>query len=975
MKRPVRLQLFDRDSSGYASLGNLPALTTPANGKIRGSSSAGFAKKSYSIEFTTEAGTSRDLSPLGLPAGEDFALISCYGFDRPFMRNAWIYEAARQAGFISPQFRFVEVFFNQNNNNLDYSTATAADYRGVYILVQSIRVGKNIVDLNSLGSETDQPGVSGGYIFKFDRGDSDEFAWKTNRNQPPNDFLVIHRPKADKLVQPQTDYLENYIQTFENTLYTEAAAGFPTRHYTNHIDPDSWVLHNIFNMFPKNVDALRLSAYFHKDRGRRLEGGILWDFDRSADNTQPSDNRDAAYDTWLGTVGSTDYFTYSWWRELFKDTEFRQLYIDHYTRLRRGPLGNANIANLLATFKAEFKSTDADHPAKRDYARWYSSEGNFDTYVSDLQTWLTNRGEWIDSQFTAAPQSSLASSVVSSGETTFTLTIPSGTTVHYTMDGSDPRSVGGGVSPTAITYGGENITISSTVRLRARAWKSGTFTAPVTNWSGLEEQNYLVGETHATRENLRVSAIHFSPQPLSSEETTAFPEADSSHFEWIELKNSSASPVNLDGVTLVARSPVGRVILPARTLFPGERVVIAKNPSAFILRHGAGSAALVTGEWTTGHELDNTSADILLLERDQATSIADFEYHTSWIGEASTAHHAMEYVGPDSEDESYQTSSNWYASTAAGGSPGIGSTYPETIHLWQFTAATLPDLISPQQGNGLIRYTLAAHADAKLLAATGSDFPSGNNHLRLNMPIGGEIIFHIPSWGYEAIQASLLTARSGSGAGTQHWSYSVDGLNFLPLAEHQVTTVPQLLQLDLSDKPGTSNNPFLTLKVTFSQGGGGTSGNNRFDDFSVSGLPLENNELAGFHLWRQQKFTASEWIQAVISGPSADPDNDGQGNLLEYALGLQPKEPSVSDVKFAWQGGNPALAFTRPTGRDDVSYELWASGDLKNWARVENANIEITPLEEFRESVILGDPEADPAEPRRFFRLHVRLDL
>jgi len=101
---------------------------------------------------------------------------------------------------------------------------------------------------------------------------------RTTRALPPVNTggagLVIHRPKLPVLATQQRDYLVGYFQSFEDALFADAANGFSTRNYRNYIEPVSWVDHNLFCGFAKNVDALRLSAYFLKDRGRRIEGAV-----------------------------------------------------------------------------------------------------------------------------------------------------------------------------------------------------------------------------------------------------------------------------------------------------------------------------------------------------------------------------------------------------------------------------------------------------------------------------------------------------------------------------------------------------------------------------------------------------------------------------------------------------------------------------------------------------------------------------
>ncbi len=116
--------------------------------------------------------------------------------------------------------------------------------------------------------------------------------------------------------------------------------------------------------------------------------------------------------------------------------------------------------------------------------------------------------------------------------------------------------------------------------------------------------------------------------------------------------------------------------------------------------------------------------------------------------------------------------------------------------------------------------------------------PSGT-HFRYNFPIKGNVQFSLPTTGYNGVVVKFTTRRSGSGAGTQNWSYSLDGTNFT--AYQTVTTLdanPQLITFDFSSVTGVSNNPNFKLKVEFATGAGGNVGNNRFDNFTVDANPI-----------------------------------------------------------------------------------------------------------------------------------------
>ncbi|RYD68175.1 MAG: hypothetical protein EOP83_01330 [Verrucomicrobiaceae bacterium] len=690
----ARMQVYDRDATGYSSLAvtSVPSLTRNVTVKLRGSSSATFPKKSYGVEFLDESNAESDAPLLGMPEGSDWALISCYDFDRAFMRNAWIYEISRRAGHWAPRTRLVEVYFNQDGDTLEYG-----DYRGVYILCETIRRGSDRVDIAGIEpGDITSPNVTGGYIFKVDRKDSDEFAWRTNRSLPlagtSSDGLVIYRPKLPDLPTQQSSYLVNHFQTFENSLFNEAAANFSSRNYRTYIDSTSWADHNIFCAMTKNVDALRLSAYFHKDRGGVMVAGPLWDFDRSANST---DTRDNVTTTWIGDGDATNYFTFAWWEKLFADVEFRQLYVDRWQSMRRGSLSNASVQALLNGYLAEFKPGDAENPAMRDYARWYGSatSNNIITETNNLRSWLASRSAWIDGLYAAPPVINLPPSVVTAGQTT-TITVPSGTTVYYTVDGTDPRAIGGGFSPSAQIYIGTPITINATQVVKARAFRSGSFATPATNWSGPVEALYLVNEAYASASNLRVNAINYHPLEPTTTESTARPGVSGGDFEWIELKNVSATPVNLDGVNLAEGSPVAAVTLGPFTLAPGERALVVKNPEAFALRYGSAAAARVAGRWTGDGTMSNSGEGITLLDRAGLT-IAVFEYGDggSWPGRADGAGSALEYFGTGWTTADYENAANWNSSKAVHGSPGIDPVVvPSTVVINEILA----NPVSPQ---------------------------------------------------------------------------------------------------------------------------------------------------------------------------------------------------------------------------------------------------------------------------------------
>ncbi len=77
-----------------------------------------------------------------------------------------------------------------------------------------------------------------------------------------------------------------------------------------------------------------------------------------------------------------------------------------------------------------------------------------------------------------------------------TITAPTGGTLYYTLDGSDPRLPGGGVSNNALQFTGSPVYLSESVLVKSRVLNG-------TTWSALSEARFYVGAP-ATAENLVV---------------------------------------------------------------------------------------------------------------------------------------------------------------------------------------------------------------------------------------------------------------------------------------------------------------------------------------------------------------------------------------------------------------------------------------------------------------------------------------
>ncbi len=92
------------------------------------------------------------------------------------------------------------------------------------------------------------------------------------------------------------------------------------------------------------------------------------------------------------------------------------------------------------------------------------------------------------------------------------------------------------------------------------------------------------------------------------------------------------------------------------------------------------------------------------------------------------------------------------------------------------------------------------------------------------------------------------------------------------------------------------------------------------------------NVTTTFALWQQAKFTPAELADASISGPNADPDQDGIVNLLEYAFGLEPKVPNANAAPTgAITNGYFTLTYDQFKAATDLTFTVETSNDLVTW--------------------------------------------
>ncbi len=373
----------------------------------RGASSQSYPQTPYGIETRLSDGHNLNISVLGLPAENDWVLLSNYN-DKSFMRNVLAYKMFESLGHYAPRTRLVDVIINN-------------DYKGIYLFGEKIKPDEARLNIAKL-TDTDNTGdeVTGGYIFKVDYYNEND-SWLSNYhplNYPHYDVhFVYHDPKWDELTNQQKSYLRNYVNNFEWALYSTGYTN-PDNGYRNFIDVESFIDYFIVNEIARNNDGFKKSRYFHKDRNGKIAAGPVWDFDWAWKNInecyifKATDGSGWAYkvndcNPWVKSPG--------WMVRLFYDSTFKNQTNCRYFEARSTTLSDERLFSMIDSVASVVQNAQERH-----FQRWQILGKNvgapevgdqpltYEGEVVKLKEWITIRLNWLDENMVGSCPTTIA---------------------------------------------------------------------------------------------------------------------------------------------------------------------------------------------------------------------------------------------------------------------------------------------------------------------------------------------------------------------------------------------------------------------------------------------------------------------------------------------------------------------------------------------------------------------------------------
>jgi hypothetical protein len=344
--------------------------------KVRGSSSAQYPKKQFSVKLRAED-SKLEVGLLGMARASSWVLGGPYA-DKTLIKNALGLAQGRQLFPYAPQMRWVELILN-------------GDYHGVYNLTEKIERAKNKVDIPSV--------KEGGFIVKVDAGASPYV-----ESEQGTKYTLVYPEEDDndnEASAPVMEGLAEWLSAFEASLSTE--------NYTDYVYVESFIDYFLQEELWKNIDGFRKSMYLYRGADHKVHMGPSWDFDLGAagvnfyGGTQVEGWRHASLHFWFIAD------PVNWFNQLLRHPEYRQKVVARWRELRKpGALFSDDRIRSMIDENVQILNKG---PASRNFSRWkvidrplfpviyltvFPMYDSWEGEVARSQQFLLDRAAWID---------------------------------------------------------------------------------------------------------------------------------------------------------------------------------------------------------------------------------------------------------------------------------------------------------------------------------------------------------------------------------------------------------------------------------------------------------------------------------------------------------------------------------------------------------------------------------------------------
>ncbi|KAG2445080.1 hypothetical protein HYH02_008947 [Chlamydomonas schloesseri] len=245
--------------------GRAPQYAGPAAAELRGRSSQAADKKSYALELRGPDGKAQEVSLLGLPAASDWVLASL-ALDRSLIRDALAFSLARAQGRWAPRSVFVELYVVADGSQ---RLEPDKHYRGVYALTEPVDHGSGRLGLKSMPSSAEADPSSGGIILELSN------AAATQAERAPSSLWGYASSQLAALASAATATAAGGSGIGSSS--SSSGAGPARQRVAAAADVGSLVDFLLHTELACDYDGYVSSVFLHKDAGKQLVAGPVWD--------------------------------------------------------------------------------------------------------------------------------------------------------------------------------------------------------------------------------------------------------------------------------------------------------------------------------------------------------------------------------------------------------------------------------------------------------------------------------------------------------------------------------------------------------------------------------------------------------------------------------------------------------------------------------------------------------------------------
>lgn len=314
---------------------------------------------------------------LGMGKSKHWLLIS-NTFDSSLMRNRVMLEIGRRYGLsYTPKDFSVDLYVN-------------GEYKGNYILSQSVEIGKSEVDIDKIPTgSVDEPVITGGYLLAM---------YPYPKELPGNTF-VTERGVSFRLKEPafetdkeddddvgtkeQRDYITRYLQKTEDAIFGDDLKDKDGVPWTDYMDMESAAKYWWIQQVCENGDAYRSdSTYLYKEKNGKLYWGPIWDYDIALNPATYEGDLNSISMIWLDHLR-------------VNDEQFRKALLHEWKELEPILEEMTKDGGVIDGYAKEI-----DASWEKDKEIWHNESGmedfNLDTQVHELKDFIDTKRDSIN---------------------------------------------------------------------------------------------------------------------------------------------------------------------------------------------------------------------------------------------------------------------------------------------------------------------------------------------------------------------------------------------------------------------------------------------------------------------------------------------------------------------------------------------------------------------------------------------------